>query len=278
MDGMGSMDGMGMDMGSQGMFAPTNMSIARTYWYLIAVVIAVLTTRRLIEVVRSRVRRKSAAGQHQGTSNSLLAFLNQSYDTTTAICRELAYPQLYWLRGSVGKYFNTPALGRILLLLTYWGLILTMLWMNVILSPASSMYAYHWEIVGFRAAWISVMQVPLIYCLSAKYNPITLLTGISYERFNWLHRWVSRTLFLTVIVHWSFFFREWWIADFVDLELQMMPMVKYGFAAWGTLGWMVLTGFGFFRNLAYEVWVLQHILAAYVLIWVLWQHVPAYAR
>ena len=36
MDGMSSMEGMGMDMGSNGMFRPVNQVLARTYWYLVA--------------------------------------------------------------------------------------------------------------------------------------------------------------------------------------------------------------------------------------------------
>src|SRR5690349_21016001 len=47
--------------------------------------------------------------------------LSQAYDTAIAICREMAYPQLYWLTGSFTRYFNPPALGRCLLLLAYWG-------------------------------------------------------------------------------------------------------------------------------------------------------------
>ncbi|MCJ1251844.1 hypothetical protein MMC30_009082 [Trapelia coarctata] len=152
-----------------------------------------------------------------------------------------------------------------------------MLWSNVLLTPASSLYAYKWEIVGFRAAWVSVTQLPLIYCLSCKINVISLITGISYERLNWLHRWVARTLFLTVIVHWSFFFQEWTIAEFVDFELQMMPMVKYGFGAWGVIGWMVLSSFGLFRRAGYEFFVFQHLASAGILLWLLHIHVPSYA-
>lgn len=121
-------------------------------------------------------------------------------------------------------------------------------------------------------------QLPLIYLLGSKINLVTLITGISYERLNWLHRWIARTLFLTVIVHWSFFFREWWIADFVSLELQMMTMVKYGFGSWAVLGWMVLTGFGFVRSLSYEFFLLQHLLSFSVLLWLVHGHVPSYAQ
>ena len=268
----------GMDMGTQGMFAPTNMSIARAYWYIVAGTVGVLTSRRIFEESRSYLQRRSRRHGSESKQSQPLNVVAQTYETTVAICREMAYPQLYWLNGRVGRYFNPPPLGRCLVLLTYWAIILTMLWTNTILAPSNSMYAYKWEIVGFRAAWVSITQVPLIYCLSCKFNVISIATGISYERLNWLHRWVSRTLFLTVIVHWSYFFEEWVLAEFVTLELQIMPMVKYGFGAWAVTGWMVLTGFGFVRNLAYELWVLQHLLAAYMLIWLLYQHVPAYAR
>jgi ferredoxin-NADP reductase len=205
-------------------------------------------------------------------------FFYQTLDTTISICREMAYPQMYCLSGPFSKYFNPPALGRCLFLVVYWVLILTALWANTILSPSSPMYAYKWEIVGFRAAWVSVTQLPLIYLLGCKINPISMITGISYERLNWLHRWVARTLFLTVIVHWSFFFREWWIADFVQFELEMMPIVKYGFGSWAVLGWMVLTGFGYIRHLSYEFFVLQHIASFTVLLWLLYVHLPSYAR
>jgi predicted ferric reductase len=204
--------------------------------------------------------------------------LVQAYDTMIAVCREMAYPQIYWLSGSFTRYLNPPALGRCLLLLMYWVVILTAIWTNTILTPSSPNYAYKWEIVGFRAAWVSVTQLPLIYCLGGKINVVSLITGISYERLNWLHRWIARTLFLTVIIHWSFFFREWWIADFVNLELEMMPIVKFGFGAWSVLGWMVITGFGFFRELFYEFFVLQHIASLTVLLWLLYIHLPSYAK
>jgi hypothetical protein len=203
--------------------------------------------------------------------------LAQFYDTSVAIFREISYPQVLKFSGSFGKFFTPPPLGRCLLLFIYWGVILTMLWSNVILTPDSALYAYKWEIVGFRAAWVSVTQLPLIYCLSCKINLISIITGISYERLNWLHRWVARTFFLTVVVHWSFFYQEWTIAHFVDFEMAMMPMVKYGFGAWGVISWMVLSSFGFFRAAQYEIFVLQHLASAGTLLWLVYVHVPSYA-
>jgi hypothetical protein len=88
--------------------------------------------------------------------------------------------------------------------------------------------------LGFRNAWISVTQVPLVYLLASKSSIVGCIVGSSHERLNWLHRWVSRTLLLTVTVHGGFFMREWVRADFVNLELEMMPMVKYGIVSSST--------------------------------------------
>ena len=50
MNGMSSMEGMGMDMGSDGMFRSVNQMLARTYWYLIA---AFFASAWLMKVVRA---------------------------------------------------------------------------------------------------------------------------------------------------------------------------------------------------------------------------------
>lgn len=294
MPGMSGMSG--MDMSSAAMFTPTNKRIAHIYWYLVAAVVGLLVFTRTVDRLRLLyvlVLRSATAEMERANDNNrsrisqrrldALPFRPetpwaQSYDTLIAVCRELAYYQIWTFTGKWSRYFTPPSLGKCLLLVIYWTVILTMLWSNTILSSSSPNYAYRWEIVGFRAAWVSVTQLPLIYVLSGKFNVISILTGISYERLNWLHRWIARTMFLTVIVHWSFFFREWDLAHFVKLEMDMMPMVNYGFGAWAVLGWMVLTGFGFFRSACYEIWILQHLAAAAVLLWLVYIHVPFYAQ
>jgi NAD(P)H-flavin reductase len=271
-----NMGGMSMSMG--GMFTPTNMSIAHAFWYIIAAFVGLLTVIRCTNWYQSRRRQAAHSKGLRDVPSRPEGYPAQLYATATATMRELAYPQPIVFTGRFSKYFTPPPIGRCLVLAVYWIVILTMLWSNTILTKGSSEYAYKWEKVGFRAAWVSVTQIPFIYLLSCKFNPISILTGISYERLNWLHRWTARTVFLTLIVHWSFFFQEWVLADFVKLQFEMMPMVKYGFGAWGVITWMVLSGFGFFRAASYEIFVAQHIVAAAVLLWLIFIHVPQYAR
>ncbi|RMY30190.1 hypothetical protein D0866_08170 [Hortaea werneckii] len=244
MSGM-DMHGMGgMDMGSSTLFRVTNEAIARRFWYLIVSATALLTLKRGISVLQSKQRRQHMMKTPSSTPSRPESWLSQTW----------------------------------LILAMYWTVILVFLWSGTILKPSDPSYAYKWEKVGFRAAWVSITQIPLIFLLSTKFNLFSLLTGISYERLNWIHRWTARTVFLTVIVHWSFFFQEWVLADFVQLQLKMMPMVKYGFGAFAILGWNVVSGFGYFRAKAYELFVIQHICAAAVLLWLLYIHVPAYAQ
>lgn len=46
------MDMGGMDMSDAGMFTAGNMRIAHIYWYIVAAVVGVLATRRLIDNTR----------------------------------------------------------------------------------------------------------------------------------------------------------------------------------------------------------------------------------
>ncbi|WPG97757.1 ferric/cupric reductase transmembrane component 7 [Acrodontium crateriforme] len=278
MSGM-DMSGMGgMDMSTSGLFTPVNMKIARAYWGMIAGAVGFLACLRFVSIIQSRRRRNVASKSPHAIPSRPNGVVSQAYATATASLREMSYPQPIYFTGRLSKYFSPMPVGQSLVLVVYWIVLLAFLWTGTILEKDDPMYAYKWEKVGFRAAWVSVSQIPFVYLLSCKFNPISILTGISYERFNWLHRWAARTVFLTLIVHWSFFFTEWSLADMVQMEFEMMSMVKYGFGAWSVIGWMVLSGFGFFRKMNYELFVAQHICAAAVLLWLIFIHVPAYAR
>ena len=185
----------------------------------------------------------------------------------------MSYPQiLYFRRSSRFDWLTPPSLGQTLVLAAYWLCVTLLLTSNAVIHDA-----YYWERIGFRAAWISVTQVPFVFLLSGKLNVASFLLGSSYDGISWLHRWVSRTLFVTVTIHGGFFMTEWVRADFVALELQMMPMVRYGIGAWGILLWTFLTSLAPVRGKAHHIFVLQHLAAAGVLLWLLHMHVPSYA-
>jgi hypothetical protein len=83
---------------------------------------------------------------------------------------------------------------------------------------------------------------------------------------------------VTVTAHGAFFLAEWVRADFVSPELSMMSMVKYGMGAWGVLTWMNLSDLAPLRHVAYEFFILQHLVSIALILWLLHMHVPWYAQ
>lgn len=183
----------------------------------------------------------------------------------------MALPQLYVpVRGL--RWATPPPLGRVLLLLVYWAVVAYMMAWRATIDDA-----YYYERIGYRNAWVALAQLPMLYLLAAKANPVGWLVGASHERLNWLHRWVARTMLVTATVHGAYFLTEWVRADFVAYELALMPSVKYGMGAWAVLAWSVVVGVLPVRRLAYEVWLLQHVAAAAAMLWLLYKHIPSNA-
>ncbi|KAK3985248.1 putative ferric reductase transmembrane component [Cladorrhinum sp. PSN332] len=138
--------------------------------------------------------------------------------------------------------------------------------------------AFFWERIGYRNGWITVTQMPLLYLLSSKCNILGLIIGTSHERLNWLHRWVARTMLVSGAVHGWHFYADWARSELVDYQISMMPMIKYGFGAWGVLLWACLSGFAPLRRMSYEFFVLQHVVTAVIFLWLVYVHIPVDAR
>lgn len=160
-----------------------------------------------------------------------------------------------------------------MVLIVYWAVVIYMATAGAIVKDA-----YFWERIGFRNAWVTVTQVPLLYLLASKSSVLGVIAGSSYERLNWLHRWVARTMFVTASIHGWHFWSEWVIADIVQMQLKMMPMIYYGLAAWGLLLWANLSGMAPLRHMWYEFFIAQHMLTWIGFLYVVYIHVPAYAR
>lgn len=242
--------------GTTGGFQMVNKGLAETYWYLIVGFVGALVLIRVVNYVDLRTRLRACSKNSRQFPTRPSNRLSQVWATATAIGREMSYPQLY-VPGRFFSWATPPPLGRILILAVYWAVIIYMSVSNAVIQDA-----YFWERIGFRNAWMTVMQVPLLYLLSTKASLLGGIIGSSHERLNWLHRWVARTMLATGAVHGFYFYDQWVEFDFVEDELDMMPMVKFGFGAWAILAWSVLTSFSPLRHAWYELFVVQHILAA----------------
>ncbi|KAF2804153.1 uncharacterized protein BDZ99DRAFT_502658 [Mytilinidion resinicola] len=164
--------------------------------------------------------------------------------------------------------------GKIFLLATYATVIGFMI--RVIRTPTSSTHFI--EDIAFRAGWVSITQIPLIYLLATKFGPLNTLAGFSYERINWAHRWIGRILFICTTVHMGYFFSLWISYGVVRTELNMMKVVRHGLGAYGVLVWIAVTSMLPLRRWAYKWFYLNHLVSTTAFLCLLWLHIPKHAR
>ncbi|OAA50341.1 Flavoprotein transmembrane component [Metarhizium rileyi] len=266
-----------MDMGHMhtndaGLGMDYNYAFARDYWYILAGVVGGLTAIRCIEMYTARQRLKACKETSIEHATRPDSRVSQAWATATAVVREISHPQLYVSR--VGfRWATPPSLGRIMILLCYWAMIVYFMSWNAVKDDA-----YYWERIGYRNAWVSITQLPFIFLLAMKFNVVGFMIGSSHERLNWLHRWVARTMLITATVHGWHFWTEWVRADFVEYELSIMPLVRYGLGAWGVLLFNVVVGFVPVRRMLYEIWLIQHVLSSVTMLVLLSYHIPAQAQ
>ena len=245
---------------------PTLPFMQKMYWAVVGAAIAVAT---LVNVFNKILLRQRLSSRSTDTPARPKTIFSRTFATTTAITRELTYATLPL---AVPRRFHTtsPTLGRFSLVMADLILVLVLCFYKL-----DSTDQWQWEDIGYRTGFISAAQLPLVILLAGKYNIIGLLVGSSYERLNWLHRWVSRILFLTITIHMGFWFTNWARYDYIQFKLQTDTITQRGFAAWCILLWIVLSSFAPIRRWNYEFFVVQHITTFIGFVAAVFLHLPA---
>lgn len=190
----------------------------------------------------------------------------------TAIGREASYTQFT----PSGRFssIKVPPTGTLILLVVYVAFVLVLEFAN---NNGAGVLKY--TSMGIRAAWLAVAQVPLLILLAGKNNLIGLASGISYERLNVLHRWVSRVLFLLATFHVIFLHVAWNKYDLGPVEYATDSCIPTGWAVYAILIWMNISSVAPIRNFSYEFFVIQHVLTFFgFIIAVMWHLPEPYSR
>lgn len=114
--------------------------------------------------------------------------------TMTAMARESTY--LQYTPTSRLLWFKVPPMGTVILIILHFAFVLALEFANNDVAGAQ-----FWQARGVRAGWLAVAQMPLLILLVSKNNIVGLLTGVSFERLNVLHRWTSRIMLFLAILH-----------------------------------------------------------------------------
>ncbi|EAW08820.1 ferric reductase family protein [Aspergillus clavatus NRRL 1] len=263
MDGM-DMSGMDHSHMSMGDGEPDLFYVQRMYWAVVGSAIAAGTVVNLLNRFLAYQRLRDSTL----TPSKPKSLLFRSYATVTAIVREASYATLppVTIRG---RSFHFAPLGPVAIILANLVVVLVFCFYKL-----DTMDQWKWENVGYRTGFVTIAQLPLIFLLAGRQNLIGMFVGMSYERLNWFHRWISRTLWLTATIHMGFWFRSWGRYDYITYQLQNDVLTQRGFAAWCILTFIVISSAAPVRRLSYELFVLQHLVTFVGFIAAVWLHAP----
>ncbi|KLT44952.1 hypothetical protein CC85DRAFT_241440 [Cutaneotrichosporon oleaginosum] len=164
-------------------------------------------------------------------------------------------PLYFFPNHSVSEWFWTAAYVALVIGLTFWG------------ATYKGKRNYT-RVFGLA----SISQIPLIVGLAGRNNLISLLTGISYEKLNWLHRVAGRTCVLTAWTHMGAMVGQ--VGKPVVNPKNLTTAT--GILALTCISLMFLSSFGVFRRLAYEAFIALHICMGIALLVALYYHRPMY--
>jgi hypothetical protein len=132
--------------------------------------------------------------------------------------------------------------------------------------------------VAIRAGMLAVAMTPWIVATSMKANLIAMMTGISHERLNVLHRWGGYLcLFLSLVHAVPFYVQQGrdppGYATFQTLFPSSSGYIfGTGIACIVPLGWLCIASLPFLRSLAYELFLVLHVPVAIAYVGLLMWH------
>ncbi|KAI5362916.1 putative ferric reductase, NAD binding domain, ferric reductase transmembrane component-like protein [Septoria linicola] len=126
--------------------------------------------------------------------------------------------------------------------------------------------------IATRAGWLSLACMPFVFATAGKSNLITLATGVSHEKLQIFHRWISYAFFVTALVH-TFPFIIYNIKTGTMTE-SWNTLVFYwtGVVALVAQAWLTFASLSPLRSLSYEWFKFSHFVAALVFVLFLFFH------
>jgi hypothetical protein len=144
---------------------------------------------------------------------------------------------------------------------------------NLYRMPLSFLYLF---VFADRCGIIFISNLPLLYLLAAKNQPIKFLTGYSYESLNIFHRRVGEVMCLEAFLHFLGMVAVWYgmlrHLGFTLAKFLFNRVVLLGLAAFVAYELIYFTSLGSFRRRWYEVFLALHIVLQVAGLVFLWFH------
>ncbi|CAO2647967.1 Nn.00g088890.m01.CDS01 [Neocucurbitaria sp. VM-36] len=144
---------------------------------------------------------------------------------------------------------------------------------NFYRMPLSFLYLF---VFADRCGIVFISNLPLLYLLAAKNQPIKLLTGYSYESLNIFHRRVGEVMCLEAFLHFLGMVAVWYgmlrHLGFTLARFLFNRVVLLGLAAFIAYELIYFTSLGSFRQRWYEIFLALHIVLQVAGLVFLWFH------
>ncbi|KAI1199986.1 hypothetical protein F5X97DRAFT_104714 [Nemania serpens] len=152
-----------------------------------------------------------------------------------------------------------PSNGTSLFVLGFFGLNVFYHLFKVPLDPG------YFPVFAGRAGSVFIANLPLLYLLAAKNQPLKLLTGRSYEALNIYHRRVGELMCFEALVHvvgmlvWRLFLEPEWFSIGSFWQYLTHPIILLGIGAFVSYELLYFTSLGSFRQRWYELFLASHV-------------------
>ncbi|KAK3064204.1 hypothetical protein LTS18_009225 [Coniosporium uncinatum] len=191
----------------------------------------------------------------------------------------LVYPSIigrYHVRPLPWLLGNSPTVGQALYIAMFFLLNLVLSCVNYDRSqphpwgfgPKEEMLSY----IGYRTGHIGYALLPLLMLFSGRNNFLLWMTNWSYSTYILLHRWVARIFAIQAIVH-SITLLYTYKGSGSYATDSTQPYWLWGIVATVLTCAMLVLSHIYFRRLAYEAFLLLHIVLAILVIVGCWYHV-----
>ncbi|KAK0936593.1 hypothetical protein LTR29_011831 [Friedmanniomyces endolithicus] len=144
-------------------------------------------------------------------------------------------------------------------------LIISLLAINIFYAT----YNIHWKfelafVFSDRTAYLFVANLPWLYLLAAKNQPIKFLTGYSYENLNIIHRRLGEIMCILALVHGAGMVAAWYCllrpTGMTIWHFLSLPIIVLGLSALACYEVLFLTSLASFRQWWYEVFLGLHVM------------------
>ncbi|KZV76900.1 hypothetical protein PENSPDRAFT_747452 [Peniophora sp. CONT] len=124
-----------------------------------------------------------------------------------------------------------------------------------------------------RPVDVAISQLPFVLAFSQKNNVLAVLSGLGYEKLNYLHRFVGRIIVLGVNLHTSYYLYRW------SLDGTIYAQSRTSFVVWGIIGTaavdvLFLLSTAYVRARAYGLFLASHIFLSGLFVVAMYIHEP----